>query len=269
MLRSKLILTGYFRGVHTVPFKGLSSEFSQYREYIPGDDFSRIDWKMFLRSRKAYIRESDDESNTDMFIMLDSTASMSFGGRFEYALSLAAVLGFISVRQNDSLGYAVFSGKGETVRPPSNRRGRMAEYFFDLSKAAPEGGSGISSENLKWLQNIKKRSFFIIISDGYFEESSLYSLLEYVKARKTDSLFFQIMSHTDKEIDLLSSPALRDMETSSLASGGSARERIRIIEGRNARIREKCSEFGIEHIPLIVEEGFEKPLSVFFERRSR
>jgi len=262
-------LSGYYRGIHSVPFKGLSSEFSQYRQYLPGDDFSRIDWKVFLRSGKAYIKESDDESNTSLFIIVDSSKSMIFGNKSDYAASLAAVLGFVSINQNDSLGYTILSGGNGEVKPPSSKKSRLFEFFADLGSLKPSGAINMDTLYGKIVNSIKKRSFFVLISDGFLEEERLFKLFDNVRAKKTDAIFFHLHSQSDTDEDILSSVSLKDIESGETIQGGSFESRKRTLIQRNRRIYAQCALSGIEHIDVYVEEGFSKPLSYFFEKRRK
>ncbi|MGE3062444.1 MAG: DUF58 domain-containing protein [bacterium] len=269
LLRSKLILKGYLSGIHSVPYKGASAEFSQYREYVLGDDYDRIDWKAYMRSGRYYVKESDNESNTGMSFLLDASASMAFAGKFEYAKTLAFLFSYICAKQNDSFSYAVFSDKLHIYRKAGTGRKAIYDAGRDISLRTPGGETNLAPILEKIFEKIKESSFLILISDLGDNEEKLIELMARMRVKKHDSIIFHLSSRLEESREILDKESLRDIETGSLSQGGGYRERIDAIKERNKKINDLSLERGIDYNHVYVEDGFNAPLSKFFSRRNQ
>src|ERR1700749_3382319 len=129
-LRARTIVEGFLTGLHRSPFKGFSVEFAEYRQYMPGDDPSTIDWKVYARSDRHYVKKFEEETNLDCHIMLDVSGSMGYGGhhamtKFQYGPCLAASLGYLMNRQRDAVGLTAFDENIVTMLPASSRPGHL------------------------------------------------------------------------------------------------------------------------------------------------
>ena len=268
-LRSKLILRGYFSGIHPVPYKGSSAEFSQYREYVSGDDFNRIDWKAYLRSGKLYIKESDDETDAEMVLILDASNSMNFAGKFEYAKTLAFLFSYICSKQNDSFTYAVFSDKLDILKRAGSGRKSIYEAARDLSSRKAKGKTDIMQSIEKIFERTKESSFVIFISDLGDDYENVIDALGGMRIRKNDVILFHLSSRKEESKEILDKNALKDMETDSIIFGGNYSDRIETIKARNKKIRSLSLEKAIDYNHLYIEDGFNEPLSKFFKRRSK
>lgn len=266
-LRSKYILKGYFSGIHKTPYKGFSSEFSEYREYIQGDDFKKIDWKVFLRSEKLFVRENEGESDTDIHVFLDSSKSMEFSNKFEYGKTLLFLFALISKKQNDSFGYSLYNNRIRIYHKPSKKQNLIFQIYRDLEKIKPEG----ETEGAKVLQDIlskvKKSTFVIFITDFGENLENIMKTVSIYKVFKNDSIVFHLQSREEFERKNFENVYLKDMETGKTIFLDSSFDRLKILNQRNERIKKICYENGIDYNHIIIEEGFDKPLSKFFLRR--
>src|SRR3954453_21386102 len=136
-LRARTIVEGFLSGLHRSPFKGFSVEFAEYRQYLPGDDLSTIDWKVYARSDRHYVKKFEEETNLDCHVMLDVSGSMAYGSgltKFEYAQCLAASLGYLMNRQRDASGLDAFAGQIVTMLPASARPGHLRALLVTLDR---------------------------------------------------------------------------------------------------------------------------------------
>ncbi len=269
ILRSQMIMKGFLSGIHSVPYKGFSAEFSQYREYIQGDDFSRIDWKVFQRTDKLYVRESEDETNTDVFIMIDSSRSMAFGRKWEYASTLAFLMAYIAGKQGDYAGYALFTNNVIKARKPTASRTMLAELADTLSNTRPEGRTDAEKSISSIIHMIKKNTFFIMISDCMDSLESLSDSLKGLLVRGNDVILFHISETKELDRDVLARTRLKDMETGMTLSPDAYEERKRDIEDYYEFVRAKSIESGIDYEHMFTDETFNKSLVRFFSRRRK
>src|SRR5580700_6975606 len=137
-LKARTIVEGFLSGLHRSPFKGFSVEFAEYRQYIHGDDLATIDWKVYARSDRYYIKKFEEETNLDCHLMLDVSGSMGYGSRgitkHEYAQCLAASLGYLMNRQRDAVGLAAFDERIVTMLPASARPGHLRALLVTLAR---------------------------------------------------------------------------------------------------------------------------------------
>src|SRR5215510_6584709 len=128
-LKARTIVEGFLSGLHRSPFKGFSVEFAEYRQYMPGDDLATIDWKVYARSDRHYVKKFEEETNLDCHVMIDVSASMTYGSRgitkYEYGQCLAAALGYLMNRQRDAVGLTAFDDRIVAMLPPSSRPGHL------------------------------------------------------------------------------------------------------------------------------------------------
>src|SRR5687768_8373922 len=146
-LKARTIVEGFLSGLHRSPFKGFSVEFAEYRQYIPGDDLSTIDWKVYARSDRHYVKKFEEETNLDCHLMLDVSASMAYGDRgttkHEYAQCLAASLAYLMNRQRDAVGLAAFDENIVQMLPASARAGHLRALLLALDRLEPGRGTNV------------------------------------------------------------------------------------------------------------------------------
>src|SRR5262245_35496263 len=137
-LKARTVVEGFLSGLHRSPFKGFSVEFAEYRQYMPGDDLATIDWKVYARSDRHYVKKYEEETNLDCHIMIDVSGSMAYGSRgmtkHEYASCLAASLGYLMNRQRDAVGLAAFDDKIVSMLPASARPGHLRALLVTLDR---------------------------------------------------------------------------------------------------------------------------------------
>src|SRR5512135_2963351 len=147
-LKARTIVEGFLSGLHRSPFKGFSVEFAEYRQYLPGDDLSTIDWKVYARSDRYYVKKFEEETNLDCHVMLDVSGSMAYGSRamtkFEYGACLAASLGYLMNRQRDAVGVMAFDERIVSMLPASARPGHLRSMLVTLDRLKPGNRTNVS-----------------------------------------------------------------------------------------------------------------------------
>ena len=191
-LRARHIVEGYVAGLHRSPFHGFSIEFAEHREYAPGDDLRYVDWKVFGRTDKFYVKQYDDETNLICQLVLDVSESMSYRGpqaalsKFEYAQCLAAALAWLVLQQQDAVGLVTFDQQVRARVRPSSNPSHLQQVLQVLDTATLESktkAGAIFHELAEWMN---KRSVVIVLSDLFDDVDTLMAGLEHFRHRRHD-----------------------------------------------------------------------------------
>src|SRR5207248_3355295 len=168
-LKARTIVEGFLSGLHRSPFKGFSVEFAEYRQYMPGDDLSTIDWKVYARSDRYYVKKFEEETNLDCHVMLDVSGSMAYGSRgmtkFEYAACLAASLGYLMTRQRDAVGLMAFDEDIVSMLPASARPGHLRAFLVTLDRLRLGKETHMARPLNQLCDGLTKRGMVVPISD--------------------------------------------------------------------------------------------------------
>lgn len=198
-------------GLHRSPYFGQSLEFVQHREYVPGDDTRRIDWKLWSRSDRYYLKQFEEDTNVRVMLLVDGSESMQFGSgaltKFEYAQTVAAAMSMLVLRQNDSVGVSVFDSQVRSLIPVSSRRNHLQAVLTGLSAEAAQGKTDITSILHRIAESLTQRSIIMLISDLFCGREELFRGLQLLRQRKHEVLILHVMD--DEELDFTYSGTLR------------------------------------------------------------
>lgn len=216
-LRAKVIVEGFWRGIHRSPYHGFSVEFSEYRQYSPGDDPRYIDWRVYARSDRFFIKKFEDETNLRCHLLIDHSRSMSYGSgdytKSQYAGTLAATLAYFLFIQGDAVGLATFDDQIREYLPPRNRPGYLRRLLLAL-EATPQGTTTDLGPPLRHIaQILTKRGLIVLISDLLTSIDRLEADLRYLCAGGHDVVLFHILDPTELNFDFDSPALFQDVET--------------------------------------------------------
>lgn len=217
-IKARLVVEGFMSGLHSSPYKGFSQEFADYRQYMPGDEPKRIDWKVYGRNDRFYIKEYQEETNLRCYILLDKSGSMGFGekiSKLEYAKYLSASLAYMLLKQKDSIGIATFDEKIEEIIPPSVKKSNFIEILKIIDKATPSGETSLSNMLYQLAQKTKKRGLIIVISDLLDDPSVVIKALRSFRYRKHEILVFHIIDIKEYEFSFDKAALFQDLEDQS------------------------------------------------------
>ncbi len=266
-LRSKLLLRGYLAGIHRVPYKGISAEFSQYREYVQGDDFSRLDFKVFLRTEKFFIKESENEINADIYLFLDISGSMSYNIKPEYSKTLFFLMAYIAFHQSDNCGYGFFSNRMHFFKKPTRKRTLLTKLIIDLNRIKFKGKTDIKNSIHYKAENIKKNSIIILISDCADDRKNISLTLKSLKVRGCDVILFHVNDFLEKDKNVLKNTRLKDIETGSIVSSDNLNSRLSDFNAFTESIKNDALDGGYDYVHLFTNEQPYTVLEEFFKRR--
>lgn len=230
-LAAKTTVDGFMAGIHNSSTKGIGMEFSQYRSYQPGDDLRRLDWKMFARSDRYYIRESEIETSISVRLLVDASASMNHNSgsftKMEYARYLAASLAYLAHRQGDATGLFVLKQGSVFSLPARQDHQHLARIYYQLEQIDPAGHFTDPVDYKTLFSGINKRELLIFITDYYEQDGEISNLLHALATNKHEIIVFHLMAQNEMELDYKGYTMLEDLETGKT---------IRIDTGNNKQV---------------------------------
>jgi uncharacterized protein (DUF58 family) len=223
-LIARTAVEGALMGLHRSPSFGFSQEFAEYRPYVPGDDLRHIDWNVFARNDRMYIKRFFGDTNCQLMILLDTSISMDPDAGFhqaavsklDYAKIFAAALVYLASRQHDAVGLLAFDESIRSYRPPETRDRSIRALYHELESLTAEGGTAWQ-EALEHVQaRLKRKSLIVVLSDFYMEPMQLEKVLRGLAARGHDILLVHVLDPQEKTLELDSAATLVDAETGSV-----------------------------------------------------
>src|SRR6266508_2989818 len=245
-LKARTIVEGFLSGLHRSPFKGFSVEFAEYRQYIPGDDLHTIDWKVYARSDRHYIKKFEEETNLDCHLLLDVSGSMGYGShhgmsKFEYGACLAASLGYLMNRQRDAVGLTAFDENIVEMLPASSRPGHL-------------------------------RGLVVLISDLLDDPAEVIRGLKHFQFRGIDVIVFHVLDPDEIEFPFEHATRFEDLETNEevMAVPGAVRDHyLKEIGALIERYRRELGASGIDYQLLNTNHPLELALMSYLSTRSK
>ncbi len=224
-LLARTVVDGFLTGLHRSPFLGFSTNFAEHRPYMPGDDIRRIDWRLYARTDRHYIKLFEADTNSNFSVLLDVSASMNYGShsltKFDYARYLTACLTFFSSRQRDRIGLVTFDHEVVDYVPPSMKR--LDTILHTLDRAKAERPGSLRAPMLRITEMLARKGILVVVSDFYEDPDVILSALGPLRARGHDVIVFHVMDPYELEFPFEEASGFEDLETG---------EQIPVIPGR-------------------------------------
>jgi uncharacterized protein (DUF58 family) len=216
-LRARTIVEGFLTGLHQSPYKGFSVEFSEYRQYMPGDDPSTIDWKVYARSDRYYVKKFEKETNLECHLLLDVSGSMGYHSegitKQEYGSYLAGALAYLMNRQHDAVGLMAFDDQIVTHELASARPGHLRRLLAALERLQVGRSSNLSKPLSRLADALSRRSMVVLISDLLDEPEQIIKGLHHLRFRGADVIVFHVLDHAELTFPFDRATRFRDLET--------------------------------------------------------
>jgi uncharacterized protein (DUF58 family) len=218
-LKARFIVEGFMSGLHASPFHGFSVEFSEHRKYTPGDDIRMIDWNVYGKTDRYYIKKFEAETNLEGYLLMDCSGSMDYstGGRMtkmDYAICLGAALGYMMIGQQDSVGLCTFDEKVRQFLPPKSKRSHLTNMLGILGRTKPSGETGLAEAIHDIAARVKKRSLMILLSDLLApDQDAVIDALHHLKFRGHDLIIFQVLDHSEVSFEFDGQVRFEDPES--------------------------------------------------------
>jgi uncharacterized protein (DUF58 family) len=276
-LVAKCAVEGFFSGSHPSPFHGFSVEYSDHREYHPGDELKFLDWKIFGRSDKLYIKQFEQETNATVYILLDSSRSMSFAGqgsvsKLDYGSFLSAALSYLMLMQCDSISLILFTERINKHIPPKSKRTHLNVILGTLERNKAGGRTNLADVLHAVAETTKRRGLVILISDLLDDTGDIYQGLNHLKYMKHDVLIFHTMDHQELNLNYEGLIQFEDMESRAKIRTfpQSLREAYReSVSGFVDEINRTAGVSGIDYCLLDTSEPLDRALMAFLAKRKR
>ena len=275
-LRARLVMEGFVSGMHKSPFHGFSVEFAQHREYVQGDDLRYLDWKIWARSDRLYIKEFEEETNLRAHLFLDQSESMAYGHeggmtKFDYGATAAASLAYLIQQQSDAVGRALFNDQIVQTVPPSNTRANLANVMRSLEGASPTSKTRIGSVLSELAGQASRRGMVIVFSDLVDEPQDVLRGLRLLVQRGHDVAVFHILDHDEVEFPFERMTLFDGLEElpELLVDPRSLRDAyLKEIDDFQMQMRRGCLQNKIDYVRLVTSQPLDVVLSSYLASRA-
>jgi uncharacterized protein (DUF58 family) len=276
-LKARTIVEGFLSGLHRSPYKGFSVEFAEYRQYLPGDDLATIDWKVFARSDRYYVKKFEEETNLECHLLLDVSASMGYRSpgsisKLEYGSYLAAALAYLMNRQRDSVAFMAFDDRIVSMLPPSARSGHLRSLLVTLDALELGQRTDCSKPLHQLAEALKKRGLVILISDLLDDPGRVIDGLKHFRFKGTDVIVFHVLDSHELTFPFERAARFHDLESDEeiVAVPSAVREDyLREIRGLIERYKRELGGVGIDYCLLDTSQPLDLGLMAYLSTRGR
>lgn len=276
-LAAKTTIDGFMAGINKSKVKGPGLEFSQYRSYQPGDDLRWLDWKMYARSDRYYIRESEIETSISLRVLVDASASMNHKDengtpKIEYAKYLAASLAYLAHMQNDSVGLYVFQSSGLFSLPSKKDHQHLSRLYYQLENIQPEGRFTDAIQYKDIFAGTTKRELLVFVTDLYQQNGEIFALLDELVTLKHEIIVFHVLADNELELNYGSYSSLEDLETGEIINIDTVKDKEAYKQGLEkhlANIRAAMLNRNIFYRMVNMQQPLDQVLKDFLNQRNK
>lgn len=265
VLRSRTIVEGFRAGAHASPLKGASVEFADHRQYVKGDNLRNLDWKVFGRTERYFVKQFEEETNLRVHVLIDGSGSMGFRSgdlptKYDYACRIAASLGYIVGRQQDALGLAIYDDELREELPP---RGGMRHFRLILERMAahrPSGGTGTGRALHALAERSFRRGLIVILSDLLDDPDAVFRAVAHFRKKMHDVILLQLLDPAELELSFDRAAEFVDMETGERIEIDPALARLaykRELQKAIDRARERCAVMNVDYRLVSTAQSYE------------
>ena len=273
-LLARTVVEGFINGLHRAPFFGASIDFAEHRGYVAGDDIRRVDWRVFARTDRYYVKQYEADTNTNVSILFDISRSMQFASRgiakIDYASFVAACMAYLAQRQRDRVGIITFDSDIVTHVPPSAKHFNVTLHTLDRAKAERPGNLGVPLN--KMAEHFKRRGILVLISDFYEEPDTVLEAIKPLKFLGNDLIVFHVLDPAELDFGYDDASSFQDLESGEQVPvvPESLRDEYRaMIRAHIDALTTKFSEHRIDYTLLNTAEPLDRALFSYLSSRER
>jgi uncharacterized protein (DUF58 family) len=273
-LLARNVVDGFINGLHRAPYFGASVDFAEHRGYVAGDDIRRVDWKLYARTDRYFVKQYEADTNANLAILLDVSKSMGFKSgevsKLEYASFLAASLAYLSHRQRDRVGIMTFDEELVAHVPPSAKHFNVVLQTLDRSRAEKPGRLLAMLDKLA--ENFKRRSIVVLISDLYENPADLLESLKPYRSLNNDLVVFHVLDRAEITFPYNEASRFQDLESAEevpVVPEVFAEQYRQMIKEHIATLTAKCSESRIDYLQLTTDQPLDEALFYYLGNRER
>lgn len=276
-LRAKFIVEGFLAGLHASPFHGFSVEFSEHRRYVPGDDLKDLDWNVYAKTDKYYLKKFQAETNVTGHLVMDLSASMAYTYRqeltkFDYAICLAAALGYLMIHQQDPVGLVTFDTRIQTSLPPRSKRTQLGTILAVLANLKPSGQTDIAHCLHQLAAMIRGRSLILLFSDLLTDPQPVLQGLHHLRHRGHEIILFHILDEAEVHFPFDGVIEFEDVEeqsTLTIDARGMRGDYLQSLGEFQEFYRRECAKANIDYVPMDTSVSFDKALLEYLLSRQK
>ncbi len=276
-VKARLVVEGFIAGLHRSPYHGFSVEFAEHRQYMPGDSIRDIDWKVFAKSDRFYIKQYEEETNLKAYLLVDCSRSMAFAAdqrlnKLTYALQLAAALSFLMLKQRDAVGLVGFDENINAYVPPRSAASHLHVLLREMEQFAPAQKTNVASTLHEMAERIKRRGLVIVLSDLLDDPDQIIAGLKHFRHKKHEIIVFHVLDPKERDFSFPLEAIFKDMETGEQVSTlpwqvkGEYQKVVGQILERFAR---ECRMSNIDYVPIDTATPYDRALFAYLNKRAR
>ncbi len=274
-LRSRRLVEGAISGQHRSPFHGFNIEFAEYREYTPGDDLRRLDWRVFARSDRHYIKQYEEESNVRVTFVVDASASMNYRGsaplsKFDYASTMVVALAMLLVRQQDPVGLVLFDEAATTTLPPTATQAQIIVLSSLLEKCVPARKTELGGLLASLSDQVRRRNMLVVVSDLFTDLEAVYDGLNRLRFLGHEVMIMQVLDRDELELPFDGPTIFHDIEGEEELFAEPWAFRRSYQQAMNdflTGVKRECGNRGYDHVRFLTDEPLGASLSLFLHAR--
>jgi len=275
-LRAQFIVKGFLQGLHASPFHGFSVEFSEHRKYTPGDDPKDIDWLVYAKTDKYYVKKFEAETNITGYLVMDLSRSMGYTYRqeltkFDYAICLAAALAYLMIHQQDPVGLLTFDEKIRASLPPRSKRSHLGDLLGLLANLKPQGKTDIAQSLTQVAAMLRHASLVMVFSDLLVEPEPVLQALHRLRHGGHDVILFHVLDEAEVRFPFDGMVELEEPESRerlALDAAGFRQDYFDELDAMRETYRRDCYQSGVDYVALDTSMQFDKALTEYLVSRS-
>jgi uncharacterized protein (DUF58 family) len=276
-LRARMVVEGFISGLHKSPYHGFSVEFAEHRQYMPGDNIRDIDWKVYAKSDRFYIKQYEEETNLKGYLLLDCSKSMAYASadrisKLEYGAMLSGALGYLMLRQRDAVGLVTFDEKMRRYIPPRSKSGHLHLLLNEIAAQTPSDATDIAATLHEMAERIKRRGLVILISDLLDDPEKIISGLKHFRYNNHEVIVFHTLDPREIDFDFGKDAIFEDMESGDTLSTSPHQIRAdyaQAVKEYSEKIALACRQSGVDYHLIDTSTPFDKALYAFLSKRER
>ncbi|MCH6559163.1 DUF58 domain-containing protein [candidate division KSB1 bacterium] len=275
-LRARLVVEGFITGLHKSPYHGFSAEFAEHRQYMPGDEIKHIDWKVYGKTDRFYVKRFEEETNLKSYILLDASASMGYSStgmsKLQYASYLAGALSYLMMQQRDAVGLVTFDEKIRRYLPPRSVTTYLNQILTELDKTESSSKTDLSAALHQMADRIKRRGLIILFSDLLDDPQKVSSGLRHFRHKKHEVIVFQILDPLELTFEFKQDAVFKDLESGEEINTQPWHIRSEYQQQVNKFIntyKKFCREHQIDYVMLNTKENYDRALFEYLIKRKR
>ena len=275
-LAARLVVEGFFVGMHRSPYRGFSIEFAEHREYTPGVDPRHIDWRVFGRTDRLYVKQYEEETSLRCYLLLDQSASMDYHhsgsmSKHRYACFLAASLAYLMTMQHDAVGLITYDREVRTHVPPRQGTGHLRVLMEQLEDSKPAGETNLSEIFHQLAETIRRRSLVVVLSDLFDDAGALVEALKHFRYKNHEVVVFQILDPAEIHFPFDDATCIEDMESAREVLSDPRAFRKAYLDGFSAftsALRQGCRNGNVDYQVAETDRRFDTFLGAYLAARS-